>query len=461
VSFSVTLNEREKRMEGKIGKATIMMAMLLMSMALIANLATVKASGTIYIRADGLIDQPSKRWIQMFPSSRPSARVNHAMAYDSANNVVILFGGRDAKGSFLHDTWAYELSTNTWINMTSDTHPPARDGAMMAYDSDNNVVVMFGGVSAAGFLDDTWTYSFSNNTWTQKFPTTKPAARGNTGGMAYDSFNKVMVIFGGYNGWWFGDTWIYNVSGNTWVQKFPTTSPPPRTGGILAYDGDDKVIVMFGGAYAFATTYDDTWVYDVSSNTWTQKFPAERPIKRAGHGLAYDNIDKVVVLFGGFNYEMGRFNDTWTYSVPTNIWTNITSTLTIAPPARGWGGGYMVYNSADNVHILFGDQAEPNKPFDDTWVFGGAKELVPVPGTFVTVWNQILQHGTLVPSALPSLSTTVACTKCGMMLHQFGFTPLSRRLLPTQRATMESHGSTNKRFMVQWAATMRQESLGL
>jgi len=45
--------------ERKIGKATIMIAVLLMSMALMVNLPTVKANGTIYIRADGSIDPPT------------------------------------------------------------------------------------------------------------------------------------------------------------------------------------------------------------------------------------------------------------------------------------------------------------------------------------------------------------------------------------------------------------------
>jgi parallel beta-helix repeat protein len=45
-------------MRMKLGKATIMTAVLLLSMALV-NLPTVKASGTIYIRPDGSIDPPT------------------------------------------------------------------------------------------------------------------------------------------------------------------------------------------------------------------------------------------------------------------------------------------------------------------------------------------------------------------------------------------------------------------
>jgi len=46
-------------MEGNMGKATLMIAVLFLSMALMVYLPTVKASGTIYIRANGSIDPPT------------------------------------------------------------------------------------------------------------------------------------------------------------------------------------------------------------------------------------------------------------------------------------------------------------------------------------------------------------------------------------------------------------------
>jgi len=41
------------------------------------------------------------------PSVHPSARIGHAMAYDSARGVTVLFGGLDRSGAHCDDTWEW------------------------------------------------------------------------------------------------------------------------------------------------------------------------------------------------------------------------------------------------------------------------------------------------------------------------------------------------------------------
>ena len=43
----------------------------------------------------------------------------------------------------------------------------------------------------------------------------------------------------------FNDTWVWN--GSTWSQKFPTSSPPPRSRGSMAYDVSKNRLVLYGG----------------------------------------------------------------------------------------------------------------------------------------------------------------------------------------------------------------------
>jgi parallel beta-helix repeat protein len=64
-------------MRMKLGKATVMIAILLMAMALMVNSPTVKASGTIYIRADGSID----------PSTAPISSVDN-ITYTLTGNIT-------------------------------------------------------------------------------------------------------------------------------------------------------------------------------------------------------------------------------------------------------------------------------------------------------------------------------------------------------------------------------------
>jgi len=70
-------------------------------------------------------------------SSGPSWRVAHAMAYDSARGVTVLFGGSGNSGP-VRDTW--EWDGTTWA-LRSNSGPSPRYSHAMAYDSDTTEVV--------------------------------------------------------------------------------------------------------------------------------------------------------------------------------------------------------------------------------------------------------------------------------------------------------------------------------
>jgi hypothetical protein len=89
------------------------------------------------------------------PHSTPpqlSARVS-AMAFGSDDQVV-LFGGANNSTAF-NDTWLWNGSN--WTLQSPGTIPTARYEHAMAYDSAHNQVVMFSGYSASNaLLTETW-----------------------------------------------------------------------------------------------------------------------------------------------------------------------------------------------------------------------------------------------------------------------------------------------------------------
>jgi hypothetical protein len=91
-------------------------------------------------------------WVLRTPATAPSMRFEHAMAYDSARGVTVLFGGRDGS-SYFNDTWEWDGSD--WVLRTPATVPPARFEHAMAYDSAREVTVLFAGSNQ---LNDTWEY---------------------------------------------------------------------------------------------------------------------------------------------------------------------------------------------------------------------------------------------------------------------------------------------------------------
>ena len=69
-----------------------------------------------------------------------------------------------------------------------------------------NKVILFGGGTGFGDLNDTW--AFTGDDWRQLFPARPPSAR-ESYGMAYDEARGKLVLFGGLlRKSILGDTWV-------------------------------------------------------------------------------------------------------------------------------------------------------------------------------------------------------------------------------------------------------------
>ena len=198
-------------------------------------------------------------WTERNPANYPSARVS-SLVYDSARHVSVLFGGSDGNLP-LNDTW--EWDGTDWAKRSPVDQPPVRISPGMAYDSARGVTVLFGGYTGSGFdrLDDTWEWDGTN--WIKRTPATYPSAR-SSHAIAYDSEREVTVLFGGSvgsNG--LDDTWEWD--GTNWIERTPVEYPTARYSHAMAFDSARGVIVLFGGViYPCNGGYcygDDTWEY--------------------------------------------------------------------------------------------------------------------------------------------------------------------------------------------------------
>jgi uncharacterized protein (TIGR03437 family) len=96
-------------------------------------------------------------WKQISPQTSPPARYLHAMANDSIHSQVVLFGGIvNANNGVSHDTWAW--NGFNWTQERPQTNPTERAGQGMAYDSAHDQIVLFGGSLNSTALGDTWTW---------------------------------------------------------------------------------------------------------------------------------------------------------------------------------------------------------------------------------------------------------------------------------------------------------------
>jgi len=276
----------------------------------------------------------------------PPARHSHAMVYDSMRGVTVLFGGlnggNERSSVEFGDTW--EWDGIQW-RQVADTGPEPRMGHAMVYDSAKGVTVLFG----RGESDDTW--EWDGATWT-KVADTGPSPRGRHG-MAYDSDRGVTVLFGGIPRE-LGDTWEWD--GVTWTKLAETSAPTGRSqpGTIydpgpvgrsrlaMAYDPNRKATILFGGRLADGQALGDTWAWDGA--VWTQLGDNE-VLARSRHGMVYDDDRGVMVVFGGMKGSQLRDTLEW----DGTEWKQVA---TSGPPRRMYHA--MAYDSTRKAIVLFG-----------------------------------------------------------------------------------------------------------
>ena len=183
-------------------------------------------------------------WAQVFPLVSPPARRfdgGQGMAYDANTKTVVMFGGSTQAGTNPTDTWTWNGVTLTWTQQLPATSPPGGGG--MATDPAGNVV-LFNGANST-----TWVWT--GTTWTLQSPATTPYAP-NTG-MAYDTDLNEVVLYGGASS---SDTWTWD--GTDWTQVFPTNVPHDRYAYPMVYDGAAHAVVIFGG-FSSGPALNDTW----------------------------------------------------------------------------------------------------------------------------------------------------------------------------------------------------------
>lgn len=302
--------------------------------------------------------------------SGPSPRRTMRLAYDSARGVTVLFGGRSGS-TYQNDTWEWDGTAWEQRCVPSEACgpelPSPREDSGMAYDTARGVVVLYGGYDGS-FLGDTW--EWDGTVWTKVDDgdangITSPAPRGGLG-MVYDSATGVVVLYGGLVGLapgdHFGDMWQWD--GMTWTQLCQppndcgVSSPGARSWFGMTYDIAREVVVLFGGHVGQGLpTLHDTWEWDGSA--WTEKCAACPPPNGVWPEMAYDSARGVSVRFGGWTGT--ALDETWEWDG-----ANWTLQSIPGPPARTDHG--MAYDSARGVTVLFGGTDVGH--LNDTWEFG-------------------------------------------------------------------------------------------
>ena len=246
------------------------------------------------------------------------------------SNLAIGLGFPDARSSVITNPTVDDLTIAhscgySWQPITTDSgdiYNYFRGNYDVAYDSDRNQVVLFGGsvnppcsINCSYQSNDTWLWQ--DTKWQQVFPSNAPSERSGYA-MAYDEEHKVTILFGGVHNDPFdplgaplqNDTWIWD--GTIWTKNPVGVAPSQRTSHRMVFDRARKKIVLFGGCVGSHTSTcvlsNDVWTWDGS--VWEQLATIGSPSARREFDMAYDYTREQVVLYGGYDGIQECF-DTW------------------------------------------------------------------------------------------------------------------------------------------------------
>ena len=226
-------------------------------------------SGRAVVFLDGgetsAYDPTTDTWQKHGSTGGPSTTFGMRASYDAESDRTIMIDER-------RGTWAYDADADAWTESAATTRPPSRLWHAMAYDAGSDRVILFGGTTRSDAdLGDTWAYDLNTDTWQEMSPTTSPPAR-RYAAMAYDPKTDRVILFGGVAGRQeepLGDTWAYDYDTNTWTGLSPATAPGPRAWHAMAYDPGAGVIVLFGGGRTRDEATAETWLFDPQGGSWT------------------------------------------------------------------------------------------------------------------------------------------------------------------------------------------------
>jgi hypothetical protein len=277
-------------MERKIGKATIMIVLLLMSISLMANTPIVKASGTIYIRADGSIDPQiasiQQNWIAQFSEPPPTQwnKTYGGANGDRAFSVVqtgdggyVLAGETQSFGAGGADCWL--VRTDSAGNMLwNKTYGGASfDAAFSVVQTSDGGYVLAGDTQSfgAGYSDFylVKTDSAGNMLWNKTYGGT-----GDDGALSVVQTSDGGYVVAGFT-YSFGagdsDCWLVRTdsAGNMlWNKTYGGTGDD---GALSVVQTSDGGYAMAGWTYDFESKSDDCWLVKTDSAgnmLWNRKY---------------------------------------------------------------------------------------------------------------------------------------------------------------------------------------------
>lgn len=312
----------------------------------------------------------SRTWRELTPPAGPApeARRNGVAVYDPVGRRVVIFGGVGAAGH-LNDVWAFDYPTLSWAQLATQGTPPApRLGHDAVYDAQGRRMIVWAGQDDARFFNDVWALDLTTLAWTELTPASRPQARYGSASI-FDPIERRLVTFAGFTDLIrrFQDTQAFDLDTNLWEDLTPAGEKPEvRCLLTAAFDPAGRRMIIYGGQRSGPLA--DIWAFDLGSRSWESLTPGERPDGRY-FAASFLDRDGRFHVFGGAT-SRGDVGETWSFDLAAGRWSRLD---VVDPPPRN--GMLAAYVEDQDRFFVFGG-VNRGSLYRDVW------ELVRVTAPF-------------------------------------------------------------------------------
>ncbi len=352
------------------------------------------------------------------PSAAPSGRSEVGMIYDGARNRLVIYGGNPMAPVDCNiplnppasdEMWVFHLDCNNWERLTPAGGPGPLRRQATVYDASRERMLMFGGRGPGSpfpsYLNAVWAFDLTTDTWSEVTTSGTPPPGLGEAIAQIDVARDRMLVFGGNPGGFTGSTGMFalDLATNTWTEITAAGAPTPRLYHASAILGDE--LIVFGGTNSFnGPYYNDTYAFNMTTDTWrsisTSTVPRTGVVDADGtfsggrfgmEIIADPERNRVLMAFGHDGGNLGNSNDMWALDVGAGAWTELHTGDTLIPENGPTG---MCMFPADFTAI---EEGAPERRYsiglahagDRAYIFGGKADC----GYLNDVWSVDLASG--------------------------------------------------------------------
>ncbi|RDX75255.1 Acyl-CoA-binding domain-containing protein 4 [Mucuna pruriens] len=306
----------------------------------------------------------SEHWMVLsIDGDKPSPRSNHAAAV--IGNKVIVVGGESGTG-LLEDVQVLDFDRFSWTTASSKLYlspsslplkiPACKGHSLVSW---GKKALLVGGKTDPGSdRISVWAFDTETECWSlMEAKGDIPVARS---GHSIVRSTSILILFGGEDAKRrkLNDLHMFDLKSLTWLPLHYTgTAPSPRFNHVAALY-DDKILYIFGGS-SKSRTVNDLYSLDFETMAWSRvKIRGFHPSPRAGCcGVLYGT--KWYITGGGSRKK--RYGETVIFDIVKNEWSlAVTSPTSSITTNKGFSMVLMQLKEKDFLVAFGGSKKEPS-----------------------------------------------------------------------------------------------------